>query len=165
MRAPKRRWSGLAVAVAIGFGAASSRAHAAGIEHPDLGTVALGRAGAYAADPVDGYALQYNPAGFAKQRGLRVTFDSSFNWQGLTFTPVGGAQSPLASASNDAGPFWEPGGAISYGLGPVGPLSGLTFALGVVGPSAVGKESFPANGPQRYALISSDFFIAYYSAS
>jgi long-subunit fatty acid transport protein len=155
----------LAVAAVIGFGATAGPARAAGLEHPDLGTVALGRAGAYAADPVDGYALQYNPAGFAKQTGLRITVDSSFNWQGLTFTPMGGAQSPLASASNGSGPFWEPGGAISYGLGPVGPLSGLTFAFGVTGPSAIGKQSYPANGPQRYSLISSDFFIAYYSAS
>jgi long-subunit fatty acid transport protein len=135
-------------------------AMAAGVEHPDVGTVALGRAGAYAADPSDGLALQYNPAGFASQTGLRVTLDGSLAWQRLTFTPRGGA-----TGSNEAPPFFEPAGAVSYGFGAVGPLSALTVAVGAAGPSAIGKESFPADGPQRYALITSDFFIAYASAS
>jgi long-subunit fatty acid transport protein len=123
--------------------------------------VAIGRAGAYAADPTDGFAMEYNPAGFAGQTGLRVTLDSNFSWQGLSFAPANGA----AAVSNSAPPFWEPGGAISYGLGRVGPLSGLTFALGGTGPSAIGRESYPDLGPQRYALVKSDYFIAYYSAA
>src|SRR5437016_2854128 len=85
-------------------------AFAAGVEHPDLGTIALGRGGAYAADPMDGLALQYNPAGFANQRGLRVTVDANLSWQRLSFTPAGGGP----SAANDAPPFVEPGGAVSF---------------------------------------------------
>jgi long-subunit fatty acid transport protein len=146
-------------------GAAQRDARAAGVEHPDVGTVAVGRAGAYAADPIDGFAMQYNPAGFASQKGLRVTFDSSFAWQGLTFASSAPSATPVASVSNSAGPFWEPGGAVSYGLGAIGPLSGLTFAFGATGPSAIGKLNYPANGAQRYALINSDFFIVYYSAA
>jgi long-subunit fatty acid transport protein len=151
----------LVVASTVVAATAGRAAQAAGIEHPDLGTVALGRGGAYAADPVDGLALQYNPAGFAQQTGLRLTADASLSWQALSFAPADGT----AAASNNGGAFLEPAGAISYGLGAVGPLSGLTFALGAVGPSAVGKENYAPGGPQRYALISTDYFIAYYSAA
>jgi long-subunit fatty acid transport protein len=146
-------------------GAAWRDARAAGVEHPDVGTIAIGRAGAYAADPVDGFAMEYNPAGFASQKGLRLTFDSNFAWQGLTFASSAPSATPVASVSNSAGPFWEPGGAVSYGLGAIGPLSALTVAFGVTGPSAIGKENYPASGAQRYSLINADYFIAYYSTA
>jgi long-subunit fatty acid transport protein len=140
---------------------AAGRARAAGIEHPDIGTIAIGRGGAYAAAPTDGMALQYNPAGFAGQTGWRLTVDSSLSWQALRFAPADGE----APVSNTAGAFWVPGGAVSYGLGRIGPLSGLTFALGATGPSAIGKETYPDQGAQRYALIKSDYFIGYYGGA
>jgi long-subunit fatty acid transport protein len=136
-------------------------ASAAGVEHPDVGTVALGRGGAYAADPDGGLALEYNPAGFARQDGLRATLDGNLAWQRLTFTPAGGGD----SVSNGGGAFLAPAAVVSYGAGAVGPLAGLTFALGVAGPSAIGKLDYPAGGAQRYALISSDTSIAYWSAA
>ncbi|HET6150429.1 MAG TPA: outer membrane protein transport protein [Polyangia bacterium] len=139
---------------------AARTALAAGIEHPDVGTLSIGRGGAYAAAPSDGLAMFYNPAGLADQRGFRVTLDASLSWQGLTFTPPGGQ-----TVSNGEGGFLVPALAASYGLGPVRWLRGLTFALGATGPSAIGKESYPDAGPQRYALIKSDYFIAYYSGS
>ena len=145
---------------------ASPRARAAGIEHPDVGTIAIGRGGAYAAAPTDGLAIQYNPAGFASQTGWRVTVDGNLAWQGLTFAPMLGGP----TVSNSGGAFLVPAGAVSYGYGQIGPLSGLTLALGGTGPSAIGKETFP--GPpatpaaaQRYSLLHSDYFIAYYSAA
>jgi long-chain fatty acid transport protein len=134
---------------------------AAGVEHPDVGTVALGRAGAYAADPDEGLALIYNPAGLGRQAGLRATLDANLAWQRLTFTPAGGG----AAASNEAPPFLAPAAIVSFGLGAVGPLAGLTFAAGVAGPSAIGKLDYPAAGAQRYALVSSDTQIAYGSAA
>jgi long-subunit fatty acid transport protein len=140
------------------------RARAAGVEHPDVGTIAIGRGGAYAADPSDGLAMIYNPAGFAAQTGLRLTLDGNLAWQGLSFTPAPGV-TPQTTASNSAGGFLVPALAVSYGFGAVGPLSGLTVALGATGPSAIGKESFPADGPQRYSLIASDYFIVYGSAA
>jgi long-subunit fatty acid transport protein len=136
-------------------------ARAAGVEHPDVGTVALGRGGAYAADPDGGLALEYNPAGFARQDGLRATLDGNLACQRLTFTPAGGGD----SVSNGGGAFLAPAAVVSYGAGAVGPLAGLTFALGVAGPSAIGKLDYPAGGAQRYALISSDTSIAYWSAA
>jgi long-subunit fatty acid transport protein len=149
-----------ASALALGLWSLAAPVLAAGIEHPDVGTISIGRGGAYAAAPSDGVALFYNPAGLAPQRGFRLTLDASLAWQGLTFTSALGG-----SASNTAGGFLVPALAASYGLGAIGPLRDLTFALGATGPSAVGKESFNPAGPQRYSLIESDYFIAYYSAA
>ncbi len=154
----------IAIAVAVGcrVSTVGTRASwAAGVEHPDVGTVAMGRGGAYAADPDGGLALQYNPAGLGRQTGLRVTLDASLAWQSLTFAPADGGP----AVSNGAGAFFAPAAVASWGAGPVGPLAGLTFALGATGPAAIGKLSYPADGAQRYALISSDTTIAYWSAA
>jgi long-chain fatty acid transport protein len=132
---------------------------AGGIEHPDNAAYSIGRGGAWAANPDGGLAFQYNPAGLAQQKGLRLTIDSQLVFTDLKFTPAGGG----AAIENEAGPFFAPAAAISYGLGEVGPLSALTIAVGATGPSAVGKLEYPINGAQRYALISSDYFIGYYS--
>lgn len=141
--------------------AGARAARAAGLEHPDVGTIAIGRGGAVAANPSDGLAFQHNPAGLAQQRGLRVMVDGNLSWQGLHFAPADGSP----EVKNGASAFLAPAAAISYGMGRVGPLSALTFALGATGPSAVGRLSYPAAGAQRYALIDSDYFIAYASAA
>jgi long-subunit fatty acid transport protein len=151
----------VAATLAILVASAERPARAAGLEHPDVGTIPLGRGGAYAAEPDGGLALEYNPAGFARQDGLRATLDANLAWQGLTFTPADG----LPAVSNGAPPFVAPAFVASYGLGPVGPLAGLTFAAGVTGPSAIGRLQYPASGAQRYALISTDTQIAYWSAA
>ena len=145
---------------------APAPAFAAGIEHPDIGTIPIGRGGAYAAAPGDGLALQYNPAGFAAQTGWRLTLDANLAWQGLSFAPATGG----TTVSNSAGAFLVGAGVVSYGFGHVGPLSGLTLALGFDTPSAIGRESYPGppanpDAAQRYALLSSDYFIVYYSAA
>ena len=150
----------------VGVGVARAPAFAAGIEHPDVGTIAIGRGGAYAAAPGDGLALQYNPAGFASQTGWRLTLDANLAWQGLSFAPSTGG----TTVSNSGGAFLVGAGAVSYGFGRVGPLSGLTLALGLDTPSAIGHETYPGppanpDAAQRYALLSSDYFIVYYSAA
>jgi len=150
---------------------ARAPAFAAGIEHPDIGTIAIGRGGAYAADPTDGLAMQYNPAGFASQHGLRLTLDANLSFQQLSFAAASGG-----TASNSAGGFLVGAPIVSYGFGPVGPLSALTVAIGFTTPSAIGQESYPgthppamplpaAQDPQRYAIMSTDYFIIYYSAA
>jgi long-subunit fatty acid transport protein len=148
-------------AALVGLVLAPKAARAAGLEHPDLGTVALGRGGAYAADPDGGLALQYNPAGLARQAGARLTLDGNAAWQRLTFAPRDGA----APVSAGGSPFLAPALVASYGLGQVGPLQGLTFAVGATGPTAIGRQSYPADGAQRYALVSSDTTIIYWSAA
>ena len=145
---------------------ASAPAFAAGIEHPDIGTIAIGRGGAYAAAPSDGLAMQYNPAGFASQHGWRLTLDANMSFQQLSFAPATGG----ATVSNSAGGFLVGAPIVSYGFGHVGWLSSLTLALGFTTPSAIGKETYPGppatpDAAQRYALIASDYFIIYYSAA
>lgn len=141
--------------------ATTQQAAAAGMEYPDNGTIAIGRGGAHAANPEDGLAFQYNPAGLAQQLGLRLHLDSRLAWQDTRFTPASG-EAPIANSEK---PFLAPAGAISYGFGAVGPLSALTVAVGATGPSAIGKSRYPVDGVQRYALDSTDYFIAYYSAA
>jgi long-subunit fatty acid transport protein len=164
LRKPRLQLARLHFALPVGLACcvgAGPAAWAAGVEHPDIGTVAMGRGGAYAADPDGGLAVQYNPAGLGRQRGLRVTLDASLAWQSVTFAPTDGGP----AVSNGAGAFFAPAAVVSWGAGPVGPLAGLTFALGATGPAAIGKLSYPADGAQRYALISSDTTIAYWSAA
>jgi long-subunit fatty acid transport protein len=138
----------------------SSEARAAGIEYPDNGTIAIGRGGAWAANPSDGLAFQYNPAGLAQQRGWQATLDARLAWEAFSFASTS-IQGP--TIHNSGPPVVGPSGAVSYGFGQVGPLSDLTLALGATGPSAVGKVDFPDAGVQRYALHSTDYFIGYYS--
>jgi len=172
-------WDGLRASVVhAGFlvgvmlALASAPAFAAGIEHPDIGTIAIGRGGAYAAAPSDGLAMQYNPAGFASQHGWRLTLDANVSFQQLSFAPARGGD----TISNSAGGFLVGAPVVSYGFGPVGWLSSLTLALGFTTPSAIGKQTYPgsldakmplpdAQDPQRYALIFTDYQIIYYSAA
>ncbi len=143
---------------------ATSAAWAAGIEFPDNGTIAIGRGGANAANPDDGLAFQYNPAGLAQAafRGWHLSLEAKIASQALTFTSATPGTSPV---SNSAPPFLAPGGSVAYGFGAVGPLSDLTLSLGATGPSAIGKSQFPGDGAQRYGINSTDYFIAYYSAA
>jgi long-subunit fatty acid transport protein len=135
---------------------------AAGMEYPDNGTIAIGRGGAHTANPEDGLAFQYNPAGLAQQGGLRLYIDSRATFQHLRFD----SSTPNTPAvSNSKQPFVAPSLAVTYGLGKVGPLSELTFAVGATGPSAIGQSQFPKDGAQRYAIISTDYLIGYYSAA
>ncbi len=141
-----------------------SLALAAGMEYPDNGTIAIGRGGANAANPEDGLAFQYNPAGLAQvlQRGWHLTIDTRWAAQQTKFTS---ATPGTTAIENAAPPFMAPSGSVSYGFGQVGPLSDLTIALGATGPSAIGKSRYPADGAQRYALDATDYFIGYYSAA
>lgn len=66
---------------------------------------------------------------------------------------------------NNAAPFLGPSVAFSYGFGAVGPLSELTAALGVTGPSSIGIVDYPKDGAQRYSLTSTDYFIAFLSGA
>ena len=131
---------GCVLAAVAGIGGLP-RAWAAGMEYPDNGTIAIGRGGAHAANPEDGLAFQYNPAGLAQQLGLRLHVDSRLAWQATRFTQAGGAP----AVENSEQPFLAPAGALSYGFGAVGPLSNLTIAVGATGPSAIGKSQIGAH--------------------
>jgi len=156
------RGQGIIVAALL---AGATNAWAAGATYPDNGTISIGRGGAWAANPSDGLAFQYNPAGLTQARGWNAYVDARLSFQGLTFTPdaanpAGGPFVPN-SASNSAPPFLGPSAAGYYGFGKLGPFDAFTVALGATGPSSIGKLNFPSDGPQRYALIHSNYLIAY----
>ena len=53
------------------------RARAGGVEFPDNGAVAIGRGGAYAANPDGALAISHNPARLAQQEGLRIGLEAA----------------------------------------------------------------------------------------
>jgi long-subunit fatty acid transport protein len=145
----------------------SARAFGGGFEIPDNGTEALGRGGAFTAKADDGTALQYNIAGFARQRGTRLLVntnlwvsDYSFARAGSypddpanTFTPWG--RTPYPKVSDEGGVFAEPFVAASTDFGY---FDRWTFAIGAFGPSSVGNRTYPASlgfapNPARYDVI------------
>jgi len=156
----------LLVCLAIGI-AAPRVARAGGFEVPDNGTEALGRGGAFVAKADDPTAIQYNPAGFAAQRGTRLLLDghivmSSYQFQRFgafpdnghnPATPWGGTPYPLVR--DQSGPFFAPFLAASTDFGT---LDWLTFAVGVFGPSGVGNRTYPvgvegAPAASRYDVV------------
>jgi long-subunit fatty acid transport protein len=151
---------------------APSLAWAGGFEFPDNTAEALGRGAAFTAKADDGAAVEYNLAGFARQRGTNlllsanlVWLDSEFQRSGVypdapSVAPYGGQ--PFPKVSNDGPTFFAPFLSASTDFG----LDRWTFALAVFGPSAYGKRSFAGTvgtlpGPARYDMVSQDLFIAY----
>ncbi|MHB8417778.1 MAG: OmpP1/FadL family transporter [Myxococcales bacterium] len=125
----------------------SSLALGAGFEYPDNGAEALGRAGAFTAKADDGTAIYYNPSGLAEQDGLRITLDSNFVNNAITFQrtdPTNGAT--IGPAVSNSGPmFIAPFVTVSYQI-----VKHLTVALGVYGPPADGQLNFPGETPPAY---------------
>ena len=142
-------------------------AFAGGFEYPDNGTTALGRAGAFTAKADDPSAIYYNPAGLSKLRGWKIMLDSNLTFKRVSFTraPENGVTYP--TVKNKLSPFPGPMFVVSTDFG----LKKWTFALGLYGPSAVGKVEYPddpdlkypAVAPQKFELVSLDTMIAYYT--
>ena len=141
-------------------------AKAAGIETPELGAWAAGRGGAVAAQPTQGLALQFNPAGMAFARGLHLGVNGKAVWQNVRFTPVNQALYVAGGhlAENTAVPYLGPtDGTLIYARRLWGGFGTLAGGLGAIGPSATGALTYPYDGPQRYNNISRDTFLAYLS--
>jgi long-chain fatty acid transport protein len=151
-----------------------SRAHAGGFEVPDNGTEALGRGGAFTAKADDATALQYNVAGFARQRGTRLLLNANLTLDDYSFqragtfpdnasdarTPWGGAFYP--KVKNQGGPFFAPfiGASTDFGY-----FDRFTIAAGVFGPSGVGNRTYPlgvsgAPSAARYDVVQAKTFVA-----
>ena len=153
----------------------SATAWAGGLEFPTLGTEALGRGGAFVATADDGTAAYHNPAGFALQRGTRVTLGASLIGMDLSFrragTYSGGAYSgqPFPTVSNTGDPTIAPNVALSTDFG--GALQRGTFYVAAFPPSGNGNLQFPetvqlpngmtAPAPQRYDVTSKGAIVAY----
>jgi long-subunit fatty acid transport protein len=154
-------------------------AYAGGFEVPDNGTEALARGAAFTAKADDITALEYNVAGFARQRGTRLMIDQTvlFGTYELTRSgsypidpnnPDTGYQGkPYYTVRDIAPPFYSPfiGASSDFGV-----FDRWTFAIGVFGPPSKGQRSYSSmiNGapaPQRYDVTNADSLVAFATAA
>ena len=139
---------GLAViALAVIALLAVPRARAAGLEYGPQGVHAMGRGGAFTVKGDDVSAFYWNPSRLALLRGTRLLYNHSFTQLCLTFerSPApfdDGAKSYVFPPVHEEGGFFPLG--ISFGVSSDFGLSDWTFALELVGPTALGASRFPA---------------------
>lgn len=130
----------------------------------------MGRAGAYAVAAADPTALHFNPGKLATLRGTRLAYSHNLTFYDITFdrqTLPDYWGAPYAGTSFEAerdderlfalAPFL----VVSSDFG----LENWGFALGVYGPSALGKHSFRPYGPTSFQMTKMDVVMAYYSAA
>ena len=150
--------------------AAPAIARAGGLEYPVQGVHALGRAGAFTAKADDPSALYWNPSRLALLRGTRLLYNHSFVDRRLTFE-----RAPLADEAG-ATVFAFPAASEQEGFFPLGMslvvhsdvgLEDWGFALGVVGPTAVGESTFgeAAAAANRYAFVERDILMLFFTAA
>ena len=179
----KRRTAFLALLTLFLLTAPSSLS-AGGMEFPENGTQALGRAGAFVAKADDPTAIVLNPAGLGWVKGYNVLFDNNLTKQDLCFKRDGnypGQPAPYSYAGQPYpkicrsldGIFYVPMVAASADFG----LKNWTFALGGYGPHAVGRRQFPmtatvqdsegrnirAPGPTRYHTDDMNIILMFYT--
>ncbi len=164
-------------AVGVGLGAlAPLDARAGGFEYGPQGFHAVGRGGAFTVRADDPSALYWNPSRLALLRGTRFHYSHNFPQETLTFRRSPGqavdwqgnpAGSPItfAPASEALGFFpLNASFAITSDFG----LDDATFALGMVGPSAMGKARFDdpsSTGATRYSFLDMDITMMFLTLS
>jgi len=143
-------------------------AFAGGFEIPANGTEALGRGGAFTAKADSPLALEYNVGGLAQQRGTHALIDNNVIFSRYRFSREGGdAYGPYPSVQADATPpFYAPWFGLTTDFGY---FKRFTFAVGIYGPSSIGKRTFPMfvengdgklrPGPTRYDIATTDLLI------
>jgi long-subunit fatty acid transport protein len=145
----------LALGTAWAFGLLlPATAAAGGFEFPANGTEALGRGGAFTAKADTPLALEYNVAGLAGQRGTRLLFDSNLVFGHYAFQRAGDFRLVTDEAHK---PYYGPFFGLTTDFGY---FDRWTFAVGVFGPSSIGKRTYPIGedrlGPARYDVTSTD---------
>ncbi len=161
---------------------AAPAAHASGFLFGENGTRALAQGGAFVAQADDLSAVQHNPAGLSRLRGLHLLADLQLLRHDVTFqrrAPDGNTLN-AGEVRNEPDLFPLPMLGVGYGF----PIAGRGFhlALGAYGPPTVGRYRYPepdytrrdpgnenspfANdprrtAPQRYGLIENDMLVAY----
>ncbi len=129
--------------------AAPTPALAGGLFTPDVGTIALGRGGAWTARASDiTGALHYNPAGLWQIDGWTASGGVNLHRTSRTFQRADGVNGafPLTRSEPHLRPIPEVG--LAWGL----PHPDLTIALGLYAPPAP-IQRFDPDGPGRYRLI------------
>lgn len=146
---------------------APTAAWAGGFEVPDQGARAVGRGGAYAVGVADLTALHYNPGKLASLAGTRVLYSHNLVVQDTSFQRValsdawGTDAGTSFGPANDRAKLWA-----GNGFGVVGSNFGLKnwmFALGVYGPSSIGRRDYADYGPQSFLLTKMDVNVVFYS--
>ncbi len=132
-----------------------------------MGARAIGRGAANVVGVEDGTAIHYNPGALAKMRGTTVMYN-----HGLLFHHTQFSRQTLSEAwGEDAGTTFDtvrPKNNLFPILGALAVttdfgLDDWTFAAGVYGPNGVGRQSYPAYGPQSLMLTELDVLLAYYT--
>lgn len=127
-----------------------------GFEYPDLGAVAMGRGGAFAAKANNGTAIYYNPSGLAQQTGWQFLLDGYVVDQSIAYQRTDQAGNPVGPAVfNTGGVTIAPFVAISRQI-----LPGLTVAVGAYGPPGNGKLSFPDETPPQLTSAQRATFVS-----
>ncbi|MCP4606399.1 MAG: hypothetical protein GY847_38810 [Proteobacteria bacterium] len=140
----------------------------------DQGARAAGRAGAFTARSDDFSAVEFNPAGLARQRGTAIYFGNRFSYglEQYTRRPTLDWSDRSAQGSPRYVEFDTVENKIKWQL--LDPMLGVTtdfglynwgFALGAYAPPGIAKQKFPADGGQRYQLLKRDVQILYFNAS
>lgn len=131
--------------------AATTAAHAGGLQLATRGVRPSARAGAFVAGADDLGALWFNPAGLATMAGGHETrgflFDVAYVTQSAEYTRVDSGNNQQDPVSNSAPGLPVPTVGVAFDVG-----DKLTIAGGVYAPyAALGK--YPEDGAQRYSLI------------
>ncbi|NOZ02412.1 MAG: hypothetical protein GXP54_11050 [Deltaproteobacteria bacterium] len=150
--------------------------HAAGFEYGPQGFHAVGRGGAFTLKADDASAMYWNPSRLSLVKGTQLHYSHSFTLETLSFKR--NPAQPLDYAGNPKGdPVTFDEARQADGFFPMGISLGLSsdfglrdwgFAIGFVGPSAMGKASFddPNNdSATRYAFKNMDILMAFLTAS
>ena len=187
MRQTQRNISLIVLGICGAFGAASE-VRAAGFEHPDNGTISLGRGGAYAAGVDEPSALYYNPAALTRLKRHKLTLNLNltdqkmvFDREDYNFNEGGRDNKPRTwtfdPVENEARLFPAPMYFEGSNLG----MENFGFAVGLYGPSSHGARKFPdsvgSDGPtaasptavskagQQYMIIDQSVLLVYPSVA
>lgn len=147
-----------------------TNASASGFEIPGNGARSMGRGNAFAVRADDLSAIAHNPAGLMRNKGTELFYGHQVVHQALSFTRSPSvvarsdnyASDPFATTENSE-PLFALGGMLvgAFDLG----IPNTRFALGIYGPSASGKQTWPIDGGQRYMLTNIEMLLVYYSAA
>lgn len=129
---------------------------ASGLYIGENGPKAIGRGGAFVANPTDLYAFSYNPAGLTQFPAWNFTVGLGSLHSESSFTPDEESSELLAAGKgtvDNQGPLFTPLPSIfaSHQFD----FRKLTVAAGFTTPPGVYKYSYDPNGPQRFMMIDS----------
>lgn len=155
---------------------AAGGAHAGGFELPDNGVRAVGRGGANAVGVSDLTAVHYNPALLARQATMFSALwnhNLVFHSESFQRAPLGDTWGPdlagrtFEKAEDDEslfplGGFLALGSDFGLSKRAGSEIGDFMFAASIYGPSAYGKQVWPAYGPQSWMLTGTDLLLVYY---